>query len=431
MKESMVFLAILLLVSAATADTYNLTNAGYYSNAGFTVNNLKQTPDRIYPGDQVHLTFDLQDNVPGGSLNVQLTALAPFLPAQTYYMGQISQGQSKPAVIDFILNPTTKPGNYEIFLYVLDEYGTQAQVGNIPILVNEEQKANVLVATINSAGDANAGDSKEIIATIENTGDVAVTDVLVQIQYSSTSSVIPVGTDRIHLPQIEAKGSAEAKFTVGISASAPPAFYPITLVTNYNIDKVPQAAITQTAALKVLSKTFLLITSGGTVASSDSTGGSSLAITVANTGDTAVRSVYAIASSDDYTVTGIPDQFIGTLNQDDSSSMSVTIVPKRAANPVNPSAEPGAGFQQSGGKVNIKVTYKDALNIEHTQIQQIPVSMSASGFTGTTGIGSTQRFGRQQTGFRIFGIDWWIIVGAAVLLIAAFFGYKWMKRRSK
>ncbi len=433
MKEGMVFVCLLLLLGSAPAVTYNLTNAGYYPTADFEVKNLVQMPDRVYPGDQVRLQFTVENKRAGGSISAQLTALVPFLGDKlTYLLGSMAQGASKSVNVDFEVPTGTKPGSYEIFLFVVDDMRSQTQVGGIPLVINEPQQGSVLVAKINPVGDAFAGDSRKIAVEMENYGSLAATDVVVQMQYSTSNSIWPIENDRMYIASIPANGRAEVEFDIGISASATPAYYPVTLVINYKMDKLGQTAITQTASLKVLAKTNLLITSAGATASSDSTGGSTLAITIANTGDTAVRSVYAIASSDDFSISGIPDQFIGTLNQDDSSSMSVAITPKRTGMPANPSAAPGTGFQQgtpTGGKVNIKVTYKDAMNIEHTQIQSIQVSAGAASSAGTTGVGSTQRFGRQQQGFRIFGIDWWMIAGAIVLLVGAFFGYKWMKRK--
>ncbi len=422
---------------SAQAVTFNVTHPGVFTSAGFTVTDLLQTPDRIYPGDEMQLRFFVKSTNPGVANNVDVIALSPLTSEKDYALGDMAQGESQAVTVDFTIPNSTKPGQYYVFLYVTTQAGNEkSQIGEVPITINEPVSSNALLASVSSGVNAYAGESVTVPVEIRNVGSLPAEDVIVQMQFSSSNAIIPVGADRIFLSSIDASSSATANFTIGVNAGADPGYYPITLLISYKVDKVLQPTINQTIGLKTLAKTGLLVTadtvSGGTTTQPY------LSITVANVGDTAVRGVTVSVSSDDFTFSGGSEKFIGTLNLDDSATASVTLTAKTGGNAGirgnatgGAAASAGSFANGSAGQVTVKVTYKDSLNVEHSQektvdARQAFAAAAASGQTTTQSNGFSSR--RSQT-FNILGLEplQWVIVILALIL--AFFGYKWYKKR--
>ena len=422
----------------AQAAAFNVTTTELYSSSGFTVGNLLQTPDRIYPGDEVQLRFFLQATSTGGGQEVQLHILAPFKSTQSAFgLGNMNPGDSKAVIFDYTVSEDTKPGSYYIFLYIVTSDGGQAEVGEIPLTVNEPLLSNALVASVPSLPDAYAGDSVDVPVQIRNVGALPAEDVVVQMQFSSSNALIPVGSDRAYITSIDANGTAVADFKVGINAGANPGYYPITLLVSYKVDKVLQTTINQTIGLKTLAKTELLVTADTITSGTQPY----LSIAVANTGDTAVRGVTVSVSSNDFTFTGGSEKFIGTLNLDDSATASVNLVARTAGgsgagfgnassgrNASGAGGFGGAGSAGTGaGQVTVKTTYKDSLNVEHTQEQivQVRLNSDASGASSASGTVSSRR----TQAFTVLGLqplEWAVVI---LVVLAGFFGYKWYKKR--
>jgi hypothetical protein len=419
MKNMWMALVLALFLSLANAATFNVTNANAYTSTDFGIKNFIQTPDRIYAGDEVRLRFDMNNGGLEDAKNVQVTSLVPFLTEkQTFFLGSLQKGQSEQVVVDFQVPAGTKPGNYNVYVYVIDELGMQAQVGEIPITVNDPQSSNAIIASLDSTNEIISGGIANSKFTILNIGNQEAQDIIVQVQYSTSGAFTPIGSDRVYIKSLKPGENTKIDFQMGVSPAANPGYYPLTILMNYKIDMVTQTAITQITGMKVVAKTNLLMTyEQGTSTSTTP----SITITVANTGDTPVRGVYLSAQSKDVRFTGASDRFIGTLNLDDTASMTLT-----------PAMQIGRNGSRS---IQIIVTYKDALNIEHTQTKDIELGGT---FDGTTfansangAAGTNQRFGRQQQNSATFGLDPLMIGIAIVLLLAAFFGYKWVKRREK
>ncbi|MFH0973518.1 MAG: hypothetical protein V1817_01880 [Candidatus Micrarchaeota archaeon] len=435
---ALLLLALALSLSfapSAQAVTFNVTHSGIFTSAGFTVTDLLQTPDRIYPGDEVQLRFFVKSTTAGVANNVKVIALSPLAGEKDYALGDMAQGDSKAVTVDFTVPNSTKPGQYYVFLYVTTQEGNEkSQVGEVPITINEPVSSNALLASVSSSVNAYAGESVIVPVEIRNVGALPAKDVIVQMQFSSSNAIIPVGADRIFLSSIDASSSATANFTIGVNAGADPGYYPITLLISYKVDRVLQPTINQTIGLKTLAKTGLLVTVD--TISSGTTTQPYLSITVANIGDTAVRGVTVSVSSDDFTFSGGSEKFIGTLNLDDSATASVTLTAKTSGgnignignrgNVASVAADAG-GFAGGSGQVTVKVIYKDSLNVEHTQEKIVSVRQNLAASTAN---GQPSGFSsRRSQAFNILGLEplQWVIVILALIL--AFFGYKWYKKR--
>ncbi len=413
-----VFIAFLLAVaSQALAVPFNVTQAGVASNSQYSVTDLLQVPDRAYPGDQASIRFLLGTTVQAGIPDAQLSVLLPFATDNDKYsLGNIAYGAKVPVAIDFIIPNNTNPGSYYIYVYGASGDGGQVQVARIPFVINEPLLSNALIARIGNAGGVYAGGSAEVPIEIENVGSRPADDVVVEMHFGSDSALTPIAADRVFIPSISPNSTSNAVFQIGASPLANPGFYPINVIVSYKVDKVLQPEVNQTFGLKVVSKTGLLVTEDHS--SAGGANASSITITVANSGDTTIRSVYVSASSNDYDFSGPRDKFIGTLNLDDSATMSISATPKQG---------------RTGNKITVTTSYKDYLNEEHVQSQDFAIN----GFQNNAAFGNAaggqglagQRFGRRPQDFTIFGFTPYQIGGAIAAIVAAFFAYGWYARR--
>lgn len=411
MKKVFGIIIMLCLAFFAMADSFNVIQALNTPGAGYAVIGITQTPDRIYAGDSAKISFELQNTKNIDSKNVVMKILAPFTSnATSFSIGNLAPLEKKQVSFYFTVPTSTREGTYPIFVYVIDQTQTQAEVAKISVTVNAQDSGNDLIASIQETTTLFAGDSNEVSILVKNIGTREIEDLIVQIQVNS-SSFTPIGSDREYVKSLKAGEDTSIKFRIGVDPLATPGFYLIPVKLNYGIDKTLKPSLTQYLGVQIIARQGLLITS--------ETSGNSVTVTIANSGDAAVRGVYAQASSNAYVFTSAADKFIGTLNLDDSASMSLSIAPK-----------PNAGEDKS---IKIKVTYKDVMNTEHTEYHTIRVdniSLNRTASNQFNLIGTNQRYGRQaQNG--IFGIDpLWIII-AVLAAVIAFAAYKWRKRKKK
>lgn len=423
-RNSFFALAFFALVAAPMAASFNLTDAYVVSGTNFGVKDLLQVPDRIYPGDEVRLRFYVFSD--GFSMsNAQLTIISPFSSAKSLQnIGALASGVPKSVVVDLSVPNATKPGKYYAFVYMVDQMGYMVEMCEIPIIVNEPVLSNALIAHMDAPSAVYAGDTVFIPVTVENVGGISAESVVVQLQTTSASAIVPLGSDRLFIRNISAGANVSTGFEVAVSAGATPGIYLVSLNTTYKADKVAQPQVSQTVGIPVRSKANLLVTPDANPKTASATANTNMVLTIANTGDADVRGVYASAASEDFSFSGASDAFIGTLNLDDSSTMSLTLVPK--------------GRVTAGNHyIALTVTYKDALNAEHTQVENLTVSVVGAGATGAeAATGGSQAFAAGASGRRSapgFGLSnpLFLAVAAIVLAVAGFFGYRWYKGRKK
>ncbi len=407
------FALLALFSTPVLAATFNVTSGIGTPDSGFAITNYQQTPDRIYPGDQVRLQFLVGTTQLATASNVRLSVLTPFVAtANEFGLGDIQPGSPAPVTVDFTVPDTTKPGSYYVFAYAAAHGTPQTQVAEIPLTINEPVLSNALMARIGTFPAAYAGESVEVPIKITNVGSLPAQDVVIRVVFGSGNALTPLSTDRAYIASIDANQTVNTTFSIGVNAQASAGFYPLTLLLYYNVDKVAQPTVNQTFGLQTLSKTGLLLTLDRPTVSNGTT---TMLVTVANVGDTAVRGVYVTASSNDYSFSTTPEKFVGTLNLDDSATLSLTATPKNGA----------------AGTLHVTVTYKDALNIEHTQNQDFTAdSTTAAASNLPNGAAKGQRFGNRNGNSSLpFGLSLLEIILGVALLIAAYLAYKWHQKR--
>lgn len=418
--KSILLLSLLFSVFACAA--FTPTRLMSSSSSSFVVSDLVQSPDRVFPGDSVNLKLSFSTTKPSAS-SVLVTANVPFLTtSSTFSFGEIAKGEKRILSLAFTVPEDTKAGTYSIYLYAQDSVTPQQEVAKVQFIVNEPSLSGLLIASASYENAVNTGDTVPITILLNNTGLLDAEDVTVELNKSDVFT--PLQYDRKYVEKVGAGKSVEIPFTVGVDATASSGFYALIVNIRYNVDKVLQPSIQQDLGIKVEAVAQILVTAD--VQRSQT--GSVVSLSIANVGDTAVRGVYIVASSDDFRISGSSKKFIGTLNLDDSSTMSLDLTPLPRA-----SEEPS---------VKVTMSYKDPLNQEHVIEQQVPVvfgagpqqsSAPSSSVSGQPASGqlpdatASQRFVRNRAqGF--LGLDliqWGAII--VVLAIAGFFAYRHFK----
>ena len=417
MKNAWFAILMLGFLCGSVAAAFNTTQIFSNSDTLFRITNYQQSPDRMYPGDQVALKISLATTKTVAE-EVIVKANTPLFGTDTVFsLGNMAKDEVKNLPITFTIKTGTKGGTYPIYIYARDKISPEKEIARIQLVVNEQVVPGLLVASATTQKTIRTGESADILIELKNTGVLPAQGVTVEIVSNESKPFTALGADRKFVGDIQGGKSETVSFTTGVAADAAPGFFPLTVLVRYSVDNVQQTPSKQLLGLKVQSRAEILITSDQQRAAS----GTTLTLTLANVGDTAVRGVFAKASSEDFRIQSAPEKFVGTLNLDDSSTQALTLVPARAG-----SLE---------GIVHITVTFKDSSNEEHTLEQDVVVSSEGTFVTGPAGTdaaNANQRFLRNRQNGGFFGLNlvqWGLLIGG--LLIAGFLGYRWYQGRKK
>jgi len=430
MREVRIVAAVFLaLIAASCWAQYAPAQVAHNPDSAYGITGLQITPDRIYPGDQVSVSFMVAP-ISGSFSHAIVTTSAPFTTnTVNVHFDQLSSSNPQRISLAMDITNDTKAGTYPLYISVSDDKNPAKIAATISIEINAPAQTSLLTASASPEKPVIAGSEIPVSIAITNTGAIDARDVTVALADSS-STFIPLGTDRKYVGTVKAGGSVTVPFTLGVDASAAPGYKALTAKVDYTLDNLQQPQIQQQLGLTIESTPSLVVTSDQTT---NADGSVALAVTVANAGDTAVRGLYATVASRDYRVVGTASKFIGVLNLDDSSTVTFNLVQIAATGAQNFSggARPfQAGAQNfSGGaraadnrtaasSVNLHLSFKDPLNQEHTIDQVIQVG-------GATGAAAARTaLNRQNGGFKFLGIDWTIWVGAIVVLAVGYFAYR-------
>jgi hypothetical protein len=356
---ALVFVAFVACFSQA----YNLTAATVYAQSPFGISNLAQTPDNIYPGDEVRLQFDLSNTGTGTTNyhNAALYTLVPFgVTKSEYNIGAFNVGDSKQVLLNFDVPSNTEPGTYEIEMYAVTD-GAEAQVGEIPLVVNSPDFSNALIESIVTQGNLVAGHDTTVTVNVRNTAPLNATNVVVQMEFNASGVLLPLGSDRVFIPSIPAGGTAQAVFDLGTDANAAPGYYPITFGMSFQINQQPQPATAQTSGLTVSSTPSLEVTAQSTdITQAGSTG--NVLIQVNNLGVSDVSSLQVkLLPSKDYVILSAPIQYVGSVNSNDFETAQFNIhVSDNATSPL---------------AILSEVDYSDASNTAYSKNASSPIAL--------------------------------------------------------
>ena len=376
---------------------------------------LTDTSTVTSPGDKI--VFDLNVTNTGGVIN-NLVVGTPNGASFTLYGSTEQQIVNIPlnstvqVPLEMVSSSTAATGTYAIpliFTYqdaLKQPTNETYELGPITVL----QSSSKYRLTFTPLDTVEIGAQVPFELTLENAGTTPMTGT---IAINTTSVFTPIGVQTAYFDSVPAGQNSSQVITMGIAAAASSGYYtiPLTLTTEEGQTAVYVSGVVVEATPEL---TVSLDTSGTTPQ-----------IQVANTGNSQIRSVHVAVTA---TGSSSPtDSFLGTLNVDDFSSVSV------------PSG--------AGRSVNVVVTFKDSNNAEHTMNQTLDVngnvsftSGAPSGFTGNrsaaaaAGGAARNPLGALLGGGRASssGPNYVLIgIGVVVVAVVGFFAYKRFKKGKK
>ncbi len=295
---------------------------------------------------------------------------------------------------------------------------SSAEVGQqmIPIVFSYEDALHNTVTETHYAGPINVLDSSmqfEIELTPEGTveiGSQAVFRLTLKnrggtvesavVDITPSEMFVPMGSSRIFFDSIKTGESISKILVMGVEPNAAAGYYELSLdvTTGSGYSTGETFGISVEATPEVTVAWEDQIVNGGTIV-----------IQISNTGNSAIRSVYAsVESTDQIRVTSSDSKFIGTLNVDDYVTFQPTIS-------ILPNAREGTYIMP------LTIVYKDGKNQEQTVKQDVMLELSggmASVTSSNKNMGSITS--RKSGGISIFGIDALYIVGVVFLLAVWF-----------
>ncbi|NYZ77243.1 hypothetical protein H0O02_02920 [Candidatus Micrarchaeota archaeon] len=397
------------------------------------VNTISLERDSVSKGESFGVELEMK-NTGGTMKNVVISTPADSsftLKGTTQQrVGDIPSNSSINVSVDLMSSSSTETGKYTVPLEITYQDSLQNEITETAYIgpVNVVEPSTQYRIYFEPLSGTEIGSQAQYKLSIENLGTEARA-LTVTIEGSSVFT--PIGPANIYFDDI-APGETQTKMiTLGVDSDTSSGYYvlPISIDSNGEIFVQEVGIVVEaTPAITLTSEISSETTSAASGTPSESSTGTSgnfasmgnlqVTVKIANSGNTPIRSVYAVAeSTDEIRVTDSPDKFIGTLNVDDFGTFQTTVMM--------------TGTCTEGCKLPITITFKDENNVEHTFHKEVEVDGSAgAGSTAAAGM----RADRGPLGFipSIFGINVLYIVGVVALGVLGYFGYKkWKKGKAE
>jgi hypothetical protein len=378
----------------------------------------------LKPGEEFEISVSLNDT--GGAAK-DIIIVSPsnssfrFSKASKQIISELQSDSSTELSMWMISEPSISAGTYTIPLEVsyTDRLGTttteKTEIGPVRIVDLE----TLFSITAEPIDEAVVGSAVRLNVTLTNNGQEDEQEVF--IESPATDSIVMVGSTKISFGIVPANGQVSKIILLGIDPSANVGYYSVPLKVqlstgqsfNTSIGMLVQAA----SQLSVTTETTPAVLIPGSDAD--------LTVKISNVGDSSIRSMQVALSSDKMIISEGSETFLGTLNVDETSSAVAKV---RA--PVGP-----GGAENT---VTATITFKDSNNQEHRVEKILVLGTASSALPGAIMNGSTStamqngfRTNRTSTGLNILGVNVGnilpVLLGAIVLIIVAYFGYRWWK----
>ncbi len=368
------------------------------------VDTLSMSKESIRKGDKLEVELQIT-NIGGVMKNLQISTSENssfFLDGTSIQMvGEIPKNSSKNVSVALSSSSSADEGKYTIPLVVTYNDALQndiSQTVNIgPVLVSDS--SSMFRISGEALSESEIGSELEYKITIENTGS-SIQSATLTIDEGSVFT--PLGTNTIYFDDLLPGEVRSETVALGIDAGSSSGYYLLPMVLKTNGDELEY-----NLGITVQATPSIILTS-----ETDATeNGLETTIRIANSGNTAIRSLYVRAEpAEGLEVVGADEKFIGTLNVDDFASFQVTL---RSNGP------------QQSYSVPITVQFKDNDNKEHTMTQLIGLETGGSALSS---LSSDTRPARANG--PSFGPNPLLYLAGGLLLIGVvYFGYKKWKGR--
>jgi len=377
------------------------------------VNTLSLSKDSLRKGDIMTAEIEIT-NTGGVMKNVVISAAnsSQFSLSGTTQqrVGDIPANSSRSVTVSLISSSSAESGKYLVPLKITYQDALQNENEETVYIgpVTVSGASSSFKISCEPASSSEIGSKLAYNITLENPGG-SVQSAVIAIEENDVFT--PIGQNTLYFDGIQPGESRSEMVYLGIDSASSSGYYvlPMTLKTN-NEEVAFNAGI------------YVQATPGLTLTSETESSGSDISVTVkiANSGNTAIRSVYAHAeSSDSYDVVGTAEKFIGTLSVDDYSSFQMTL---RQKGP-------------TGDSIPVTIIFKDNDNVEHVVKQLVDIGLDSAA-TSTTNISASGNrtfrgpFGGSMGGAQTDNIPLYAGIGLVVLGVL-YLGYRKIKGKPK
>jgi len=370
----------------------------------------------VKPGDEFEISITL-NNIGGQVRDISLTlpqnSSFQFSGVSKYVLSSLQSNSSADFTLRMISGTSVSTGTYSapVTVTYTDRLGTTSSESVAVGPVNVVDLSTLFSVSAEPITDAEVGSTLRLNVTLFNNGHEDTADV--SVEPLSSTYIIPIGSTSVSFDTIPAKGQTSRTVLLGISPLASSGYYSIPmkirLGTGQSFNTSVGILVQAASKLSVTSETSPTTIAPGSTAD--------LTVKLSNVGDSAIRSVIVTLSSDTVTITSGKENFLATLNVDDTSSAVAKV---RASSSTKP----------EDNALTATITFKDSNNQEHKVEKTIYLSTSAAGSvpqssTGTTASNGTYQ-SRNSSQQGLMGLLPYAI-GAIVVAVGAFFGYRWWK----
>lgn len=370
-------------------------------------------PPSIAPGEKLVINFSIKNNdgvMNGVTISMPSSSNFSLDGASSKNVGILESNSTRAFSITVVSSTTAEKGVYGLPITV-----TYQDALNVPI-VDTYSVGPISVREVTSQyrlylvpqGKVEIGSQTKFDLILENSGSSTISAV---VDINSTSVFMPIGVQRVYFDSIPPKGRMSKEITIGVSSTSAAGFYSIPL---YLTPSAGQASTVSAGVVVAATPQITLYYDSSQ---------SSPQIQIANTGNSQIRSVYVSVKPSGSTIDGT-ENFVGTLNVDDYSTVSATSM----------------GVATS---YDVTVRYRDSVNQEKTFTQTVNATSGSYARFGVNttsggrqGLGNNSRngnFGGSPLGF-ILGPGGQssnsannlplLLGGAAIIVVAVFLAYR-------
>jgi len=332
-----------------------------------------------------------------------------FSGVSKYVLSSLQSNSSADMTFKMISGVSVSTGTYSIPVTVTytDRLGTTSSESMNIGPVNVVDLGTLFSISAAPITDAEVGSTLSLNVTISNNGQEDESSVSVEPQ--SSTYIIPIGSTSVPFGTIPAAGQASRTVLLGIDPLASAGYYSIPLKVRLGTGQ----SFNTSVGILVSAASQLSVTSETTPTTVAPGGTASLTLSLSNVGDSAVRSMVVKLSSDTVTISSGTESFIGTLNVDDTSTAVATVRASSSA-------------KSEDNAITATITFKDSNNQERKVEKTIYLSTSSTGAAVSSSGTSMGYTSSRSSSQGIMGLLPYAI-GAVVLAVLAFFGYKWWK----
>jgi hypothetical protein len=311
----------------------------------------------ITPGEKFTVHVQLRNE--GGSISkISLTINSTsffFDGVSQVNLGDLATGLNTSFELPIVANASLQSGVQSVPLTVI----YQDPLGSLQQTTIMISPVEVVKSSVDFILDAQAakrpvspGDKTKLFINLTNTGNSNAQAAKISVS-SASSYFTTLGSSEKYFESIAPNSKEQMEFEIGVSGAAPAGYYPLTITINYlNINGETQTPIQKQVGIEVGDAPQINITPSTNPAPLSAGGIYALSLQFSNTGNINIRALSVHISSDGFAVLSSPDNYIGTLNLDDYSTVDYTI---HAGSNLKPGVYP----------VHVTMLFRDAYNTEH------------------------------------------------------------------